>query len=82
MSAPDWDVLITAPDEPGWDWFPARLVRDNKNLIALEGIRFRNCYVTSLAIETGSAVLFSILYRTAILTKGKVLHVSDFRESE
>ena len=83
MSKPDWDVLITAVDEEdGWLWFPADLVRDNKNLLALEGLRFRNCYVTSKAIETGSPNLFHALYYSAKLSHGAVLHTSDYREHE
>lgn len=81
--APDWDLLIIGLDEePGnYHYFPAR-VRDCKDFLALEGLKFHNCYVTSNAIETGSYVLFQILYRTAAMMGGKVLHITDYRESE
>jgi hypothetical protein len=82
--APDWDLLITAPgEEQDYDrWFPAGKILDCKNLIALEGVRFRNVYLTSKAIEQGSASLFGVLYRTAKMMRGSVLHTSDYREYE
>ena len=80
---PAFDLLIVADasDEAAHEWFPA-MIRDCQNLIALEGLRFRNVYLTSRAIEYGSANLFSVLYRSALLTrpKGHVLHISDYRE--
>ncbi len=85
MSKPDWDLLIigAGEDPKDYDWFPADSVRDNKNLIVLEGLRFRHCYLTNQAIETGGPNLFDILYRTAkIVVGGKVLHISDYREYE
>jgi hypothetical protein len=84
MSKPDWDLLIIGADEDPKDftWFPADDVRDCKNLMVLEGLRARNIYLTSRAIETGSAGLFQHLYINAKLTRGKVLHVSDYRENE
>lgn len=82
---PAWDFLIGA-DEVDVDWhsyFPASKTGTVTNLIALEGMRFRNCYLTSKAIEKGSAELFSVLYRAAKITPGsRVLHVSDFEEDE
>ena len=83
MTKPDWDLLIVADDADAaaHSWFPASS-RDCQNLLALEGMRFRNVYLTSRAIEYGSANLFSTLYRSALLTKGHVLHISDYRESE
>lgn len=82
MIKPDWDILVIGAGEDPKDyaWFPADSVRDNKNLVVFEGIRFRNCYLSNNAIETGSATLFSILYRTAMILHGKVLHISDYRE--
>lgn len=85
MTSPDWDILIAANDEDAMNhsWFPARtkLVTDFR---ALEGLRFRNCYLTSMAIEKGSATLFDILYRSAKCTRpmGLLLHTSDYREHE
>lgn len=81
---PDWDLLVIGAGEDPKDfaWFPADIVRDNKNLIVFEGLRFRNAYLTSKAIETGSANLFHALYYGARLTMGKVLHISDYREAE
>jgi hypothetical protein len=82
LSRPDWDLLITAPEELGnYHYFPA-IVRDCDNLISLEGLRFRNCYLTNMAIEQGSANLFHALYFNARISGGSVLHVSDYRESE
>lgn len=81
-TVPDWDLLITAVEELNdYDYFPAR-IRDCENLISLEGMRFRNAYVTSKAIEQGSANLFHALYFGARITGGKVLHISDYRETE
>lgn len=85
---PDWDLLVIGVDEDPMDyvWFPAKFIRDNKNLIQYEGIRFRNAYLSSRAIETGSAGLFETLYRTAKINRGVhkipsgVLHISDYRE--
>lgn len=84
MSKPDWDLLIVADDEDAaaHSWFPAK-IHDCQNLVALEGVRFRNVYLTSRAIQFGSASLFSVLYRSALLihkTKGHVRHVSDYEE--
>jgi hypothetical protein len=81
---PDWDLLIGADEKDlaDHDWFPAGKGRTVENLLALEGIRFRNVYVTSRAIEHGSANLFHHLYYNARITMGSVLHVSDYRETE
>ena len=81
MSKPDWDVLIAADeaDAKANSWFPAK-VRTGKDYLALEGLRFRNVYLTSKAIETGGPSLFIILYRSAKLSGGSVLHISDYRE--
>jgi hypothetical protein len=83
MTKPDWDLLIigTNEDPKDYSYFPAD-VRDCVNLLPLEGLRFRNVYLTSRAIETGSANLFHTLYRSAKLTHGRVLHISDYREYE
>lgn len=80
-SKPDWDLLICADahDQVDHLWFPAR-ARTCKEFTALEGLHPRNVYVTSRAIEDGSYVLFKILYRSAAITGGKVLHISDYRE--
>lgn len=77
---PDWDLLIcaTREDEANHEWFPAGKRRLMHEFLALEGMRFRNCYVTSRTIEHGNHVLFQILYRNAIITGGKVLHTGDF----
>lgn len=82
MSKPDWDLLICASDEDAaaHHWFPAGKTKLVNEFTALEGIRFRNVYLTSRAIEKGSWVLFQILYRTAKIMQGKVLHVSDYQE--
>jgi len=84
MTAPDWDLLIAASDEDAMNhqWFPAAKARLVHEYLALEGLRFRNCYFTSMAIEKGSATLFDILYRSAKCTRpmGKILHISDYRE--
>jgi hypothetical protein len=85
MSKPDWDVLICADeaDEDDWLFFPVgKVIANIANLAALEGLRFRNCYVTSKAIEKGSGNLFQHLYFNARMTGGKVLHVTDYRENE
>ena len=83
MTKPDWDLLMVADSQDYDDhgWFPA-IVRQVSDLISLEGLRFRNVYLTSRAIERGSANLFTVLYRSARLTGGSVLHISDYRESE
>lgn len=81
---PDWDVLIGAdlPDVAAHDWFPVAKTFTVQNLLPLEGLRFRNVYLTSGAIEHGGPSLFAILYRSARLTGcGKVLHTSDYREN-
>jgi hypothetical protein len=80
---PTKDLLITADkaDEDAHTWFPADQVRHCKEYLALEGIRFRNVYLTSKAIEMGAWPLFQIIYINARITGGKVLHVSDYRES-
>lgn len=80
--APDWDLLVGADEEDLADhlWFPAGRARTVNELPALEGMRFRNAYLTDKAIEHGSAGLFAHLYRTAKLMGGAVLHVGDFRE--
>lgn len=82
MTRAGWDLLVIGANEDPKDyfWFPVDSVRDNQNLIVFEGLRFRNCYLSNSAIETGSAVLFDILYRTAKIVGGKVLHISDYRE--
>lgn len=84
MSKPNWDLLIIGANEDPkeFTWFPADDVRDCKNLLALEGLRFRNVYLTSQAIATGSANLFHVLYRSAKLSGGSVLHMSDFHYQE
>jgi hypothetical protein len=84
MSKPDWDLLVigAAEDPKDFAWFPADITRDNKNLMVFEGLRFRNAYLTSRAIETGSVGLFQHLYVNARITGGKVLHISDYRETE
>lgn len=81
---PDYDALIGADlaDLQNHGWFPASHFGSVENLLALEGLRFRNVYLTSRAIEDGSAGLFQHLYFNARMTGGKVLHVSDFRETE
>jgi hypothetical protein len=81
---PDWDLLMGADEQDIADhsWFPADRARTVTDFRALEGMRFRNVYLTSKALENGSATLFQILYRTTIITGvGKVLHVSDYREA-
>ena len=80
MTKPTWDLLIIGADENPADfvWFPADDIRDNKNLIALEGLRFRDVYLTGRAIETGSPNLFNVLYRSAKLVHGRVLPISDY----
>jgi hypothetical protein len=83
MSNPPYEDLLICADESDAaanSWFPARY-RTCKDFRALEGMRFRNVYLTSKAIEDGSAVLFQILYRTAVICSGSVLHISDYRES-
>jgi hypothetical protein len=86
MTAPDWDLLIAANDEDSMShsWFPAGKTKLVTDFRALEGLRFRNCYLTSMAIEKGSATLFEILYRSAKCTRpmGLLLHTSDYREYE
>jgi hypothetical protein len=79
FTPPDWDLLIAADenDRINHHWFPARS-RLVTEFTALEGFRFRNVYLTNRAIEKGSAVLFQILYRSAVITNGKVLHTSDY----
>lgn len=79
---PDWDVLICGDerDALSHSWFPAK-VRTCKEYTALEGLRFRNVYLTNKAIELGSYLLFQILYRSAVMTDGHVLHISDYREN-
>jgi hypothetical protein len=81
---PDWDLLMGADEKDLADhvWFPAAKGRTVENLLALEGMRFRNVYLTNQAIEAGSANLFQALYFNARITGGKVLHVSDYRETE
>jgi hypothetical protein len=77
---PEWDLLIVADetDQVNHEWFPAARWRTVLDFTALEGMRPRNVYLTSKAIEKGSGILFQILYRNAIITGGKVLHSSDF----
>jgi len=85
MTSPVGDVLVCADekDEDDWLFFPVdKVIANIANLSALEGLRFRNVYVTSRAIEKGSGNLFQHLYFNARITGGKVLHVSDYRESE
>lgn len=83
-NTPDWDLLIGADEQDLEDhaWFPCGKARTVENLPALEGMRPRNSYVTSRAIEEGSSALFFHLYYNARVTLGKVLHTSDYRESE
>lgn len=84
MSKPNWDLLIGA-DQADLDahaWFPCGKARTIENLPALEGMRCRNIYVTNRAIEQGSSNLFFHLYYNARCTMGKVLHVSDYQETE
>ena len=78
---PDWDLLIAADqgDADVNSWFPAK-IRTVNEFTALEGMHFRNCYLTNRAIQQGSWVLFQILYRTAKITGGTVRHMSDFEE--
>lgn len=79
-AAPDWDLLVAANDQDAENhiWFPAAKVRMVNEFLALEGLRFRNVYLTSKAIEKGSYPLFQILYFNARISGGKVLHSSDF----
>lgn len=81
---PDWDLLIVAGNEDliAHQWFPFGKARTIIDFTALEGMHFRNVYLTNRAIEKGSWVLFQILYRTAKITGGSVLHTSDYREYE
>jgi len=81
---PDWDLLMCADeaDVAAHGWFPCLKARTVDNLMALEGMRFRNVYLTSRAIEHGSANLFHHLYYNARISMGKVLHISDYRENE
>ena len=83
MTTDDLLIVADAADEAAHTWFPAARIHDCQNLIALEGVRFRNVYLTSRAIEFGSANLFTVLYRSALLTRprGHVLHISDYREN-
>jgi hypothetical protein len=79
------DVLVCVDDadEDLHLFFPAdKIVLLSYGLLALEGLRFRNCYLTNRAIEEGSANLFQHLYFNARMTGGKVLHCTDYRESE
>lgn len=80
--APDWDALIGGDqdDVDAHAWFPSGVDGSAQNLIAMEGLRARNIYVTSKALEYGGPNLFAILYRTARMVNGKVLHISDYRE--
>ena len=83
MSKPDWDILICADaaDEDLHLFFPAdKVYSDVTHLLYLEGIRFRNCYITSRVIEEGSANLFHHLYFNARVSGGKVLHVTALRD--
>lgn len=83
MTNPPYDDLLIVADQADEDahtWFPAR-IRHGKDYRALEGQRFRNVYLTNKAIEDGSYILFQILYRTAVMCSGSVLHISDYRES-
>jgi hypothetical protein len=85
MTKPDWDVLICADelDAEAHDFFPAAKVVSNLHfLLPLEGLRFRNAYVTNAVIEAGSSSLFHSLYFNARMTGGKVLHITDYRENE
>jgi hypothetical protein len=79
---PDWDLLIaaTTDDSMHHSWFPAKKIRLAHEFTSLEGMRFRNVYLTNAAIEKGSYALFQILYFNARITGGKVLHVSDYQE--
>jgi hypothetical protein len=80
---PNWDLLIVAngEDEAAHTWFPAR-ARHVHEFTALEGLKPRNVYITSKAIEKGSWVLFQILYRAATMSGGGVFHTSDYQETE
>jgi hypothetical protein len=80
-----------SPPDPGhrgcpendWDLpAPGATTRRSGWNLSLEGIRFRNVYLTSRAIENGSANLFHHLYYNARISMGKVLHVSDYQETE
>lgn len=78
---PDWDLLIVANEDDAENhaWFPADRYRTIHDFRALEGMRFRDVYLTTLALEKGSDVLFQILYRTCAITGvGRVRHISDF----
>ena len=81
MTKPLEDLLICASDEDAaaHHWFPAKTRLVNE-FLALEGIRFRNVYLTSRAIEKGSWPLFQLIYINARITGGSVLHTSDYRD--
>jgi len=74
------DILIAADqqDEDA-NYVPVDRTFGIVELAKLEGVRFRYAYVTSKALEYGSAGLFEHLYFNARVTGGKVLHVSDYR---
>ena len=79
------DILICADerDRLNHSYFPVDKVFSNiAHLLALEGLRFKHCYVTNRVIEEGSANLFHHLYFNARITGGKVLHITDYRETE
>jgi hypothetical protein len=84
MSKPDWDLLLAADqaDLEAHDWFPYGRARTVEDLLPLEGMRFRNAYLTSRAIEFGCAGLFHTIYYNARITGGRVLHISDYRGDE
>lgn len=78
---PDWDLLIVANEEDAENhaWFPADRYRTIHDFRALEGMRFRDVYLTPLAWELGGDILFGILNRTCQITGiGRVLHINDF----
>lgn len=77
------DVLIVKDKQDEADnYLPVDKVFDVVELFKLEGIRFRYAYVTSKALEFGSAGLFQHLYFNARLSGGKVLHTSDYRSDQ
>ena len=77
---PAFDILLVRDDQDERDnYLPVDRVFDIADLLKLEGVRFRYAYVTSQALEYGSAGLFEHLYFNARITGGKVLHVSDYR---
>jgi hypothetical protein len=71
------DVLITGVGrEDDAEYFSRSF--NNRDLYKLDGLRFRNCYLTTKAIETGGPDLFLVLYRAARVNRGTVSHVSAY----